>query len=214
MPCSTPSTPGSFAISGPNSTPHISVIGADAKLCIAGNATTSTCGERGETADPRTGGGYPADQQQHSPRRSGSDRSNILRGRLRSTGPPQLDGVLTPATKLSFAKDYAAAAEANDPLLDEWLGPASNHKYHRYRTHRSERQSLSERRRAVHATARLAHRPRLNSAHAGAGCGALLTRPVAGSRMDCNGFCKLSVSSAARDARLPCSFLTNIWRLW
>src|SRR5271169_857104 len=31
------------------------VISGEAKLCIAGNATASICGERGETADPRTG---------------------------------------------------------------------------------------------------------------------------------------------------------------
>ena len=35
---------------------RVAVVSADAKLCIAGNATTSTCGELGGTENPRTGG--------------------------------------------------------------------------------------------------------------------------------------------------------------
>ncbi len=105
----------------------ISVIGADSKLCIAGNAMTSPCGELGETTDPRTGG--VTHQITNSVHLAGLaeavpafavadyvqlDRPNIV--------------VLHTGDDASLGRDYAAAAEANDPLLDEWLGPTSNHK--------------------------------------------------------------------------------------
>jgi hypothetical protein len=108
-------------------TAHISVIGADAKLCIVGNAMTSACGEIGETSDPRTGG-----------------VTRQISNSLHLAGPVQTVPVFAvadyvqldrPGTMVfhtsnaaSYARDYAAAAEVNGPLLDEWLGPAANQK--------------------------------------------------------------------------------------
>ena len=65
---------------------RIHVISGDAKLCIAGNATTSSCGELGETEDPRTGG--RVNQVSNSIHLSGLGRghSDVLGGELRSTG--------------------------------------------------------------------------------------------------------------------------------
>jgi len=102
---------------------HISVIAGDAKLCLAGSAMRSACGELSETSDPRSG-----------------DRTAQVSNTLHLTGMSQtvpafavagytkLDrpGIVlfhTPE-KVSVARDYAAAAEANDLLLNEWL-PAS-----------------------------------------------------------------------------------------
>ncbi len=106
---------------------QILVIGADSKLCIAGNAMTSPCGEIGETSDPRTGG--ITRQITNSIHLTGFsqtvptfavadyvqlDRPNIV--------------VFHTGDDASLGRDYAAAAESNDPLLDEWLGSASSHK--------------------------------------------------------------------------------------
>src|SRR6516162_3399865 len=99
---------------------HISVIAGDAKLCLAGSAMRSACGELSETSDPRSG-----------------DRTAQVSNTLHLTGMSQtvpafavagytkLDrpGIVlfhTPE-KVSVARDYAAAAEANDLLLNEWL---------------------------------------------------------------------------------------------
>jgi hypothetical protein len=103
---------------------HISVIAGDAKLCLTGNAMKSSCGEFSETADPRS-----------------ADRITQVSNTLHMNGMTQavpvfaaadygkLDrpGVLIfyTADKASLARDYAASAESNDPLLNEWLPAAS-----------------------------------------------------------------------------------------
>jgi hypothetical protein len=102
---------------------RIEVVSADTKLCIAGNATTSTCGELGATESPRTG-----------------SRTNQISNSIHLAGLAQIVPSFSVANyvqlerpgvtlfhasdKLSEARDYAAAAEANDPLLQEWLNPA------------------------------------------------------------------------------------------
>ena len=102
---------------------HISVIADDAKLCLAGTAMKSACGELSETSDPRSG-----------------DRTTQVSNTLHLTGMSQTVPAFAVAgytkldrprivlfhtpDKVSVARDYAAAAEANDPVLNEWL-PAS-----------------------------------------------------------------------------------------
>src|SRR5271166_5282527 len=103
---------------------HISVLSGSARLCIAGNAMKSTCGEVSETADPRTG-------------ERTMQVSNILQlSGLGQTVPAfavadyaKLDrpgiAVFHTPDKLSLARDFAAAAEDNEPVLNEWLPPSS-----------------------------------------------------------------------------------------
>jgi len=102
---------------------HISVLSGSARLCIAGNATKSTCGETSQTADPRTG------------ERTMQVSNSLQLSGLGPTVPAfavadyaKLDrpGIVIFHTpdKLSFAQDYAAAAEANEPVLNEWLPPS------------------------------------------------------------------------------------------
>ena len=103
---------------------HVAVIAGAAKLCLAGNATTSSCGELSGTADPRSG-----------------DRTTQVSNNLRLSGMAQsipafavadyvkLDrpGIILFHTpdNVSLARDYAAAAESNDPVLNEWLSASS-----------------------------------------------------------------------------------------
>jgi hypothetical protein len=103
---------------------QISIIAGDTRLCIAGNMMKSQCGEFGETADPRSG-----------------NRTTQVSNTLRMSGMAQTVPVFATAdyTRLdrpgimifytadsaSLARDYAAAAESNDPVLNEWL-PASS----------------------------------------------------------------------------------------
>ena len=98
----------------------IRVIAADVKLCIAGSAMTVPCGEVSETSDPRSEG-------------SATQVSNHIRlNGLGGVSPAfavaeyvrlERPGVIVfhVPSKASIAKDYAAAAEANAPVLDDWL---------------------------------------------------------------------------------------------
>ena len=101
----------------------IHVLSGEAKPCIAGNAMSAPCGTFRDVPDPRTNG-------------TSSELVNTI----------HLDGlgVIVPAfavadfvrlerpgivlyhsaDKLSIARDYAAAAEANDTVLNDWLPPA------------------------------------------------------------------------------------------
>src|SRR5208283_497462 len=88
---------------------RIEVVSADTKLCIAGNATASSCGELGATESPRTGG------------RASQMSNSIHLGGMAQIVPSfsvadyvQLErpGIILFHTsdKLSQARDYAAAA--------------------------------------------------------------------------------------------------------
>ena len=102
---------------------RIHVISGDAKLCIAGIATISSCGQLGETADPRTGGSVNQISNSIHLSGLGQRRANVFSGELRSPGSPRPDNLSHPRQSIVSA-DYAAAAEANEPLLNEWLNPA------------------------------------------------------------------------------------------
>ena len=99
---------------------RIRVVAGAEKLCIAGTGITSRCGDYGATFDPHTG-------------EMTNEVSNTIR--LQSLGTatpafavaeyvwlerPGITIVHVPA-KTPVARDYAAAAELNDPLLNEWL---------------------------------------------------------------------------------------------
>jgi len=98
----------------------ISVIAGDVKLCVAGNAMKSACGELSETADPRSADRIT--QVSNTLHLSGMSRTVpvfVVADYIKLERP----GVLLIYTpdKASFARNYAAAAESNDPVLNEWL---------------------------------------------------------------------------------------------
>ena len=103
---------------------RIHVISGDTKLCIAGNATASSCGELGETADPRTGA--PVNQISNSIHLSGLERvvpSFSVANYVALDHPGAT--IFHTAEKTPLARDYAAVAEANELLLHDWLNPAA-----------------------------------------------------------------------------------------
>lgn len=103
---------------------EIHIISDDVKVCITGTAVKENCGAVGEATDPRTGA-------------AASDISNTIHlAGLQQLVPTfsiakyvRLERPGITLVHLSeyveFAKDYAAAAEANDPLLNDWLPAAS-----------------------------------------------------------------------------------------
>jgi hypothetical protein len=103
---------------------RVQVISADAKLCIAGNATASSCGEIGQAPDPRGAGSV--NQISNSLHLSGMGES-VPAFAVANYVQLQRPGITffhTP-DKTPVARDYAAAAEANDPVLHDWLNPSS-----------------------------------------------------------------------------------------
>lgn len=103
---------------------HVNIIAGSAKLCIAGNATVLTCGELSETSGPRTG--ERTTQVSNRIRLSGLGKSIPA---FAAADYTKLDRpgivVFHTADNTSLAKDHAAAAEANEPVLNEWLPPSS-----------------------------------------------------------------------------------------
>ncbi len=166
---------------------RIEVVSADAKLCIAGNATTSSCGELGGAENPRTGGRvnqisnsiHLVGMSQIVPSFAVADYAQLERPTVTLFHTPE---------KVPQARDYAAAAEANEPLLKEWLVPAGRITV----VELTDPDANPYQNGAVLFTpvavlptchARVAH-------DTGAGCGRLRLVPVAGSRMGCNVFSK------------------------
>ena len=99
---------------------HVSVIAGAAKLCITGNATKSACGELTDTADPRTGDlTAQVSNTLHLVGMTETVPAFAVADYTRLDRP----GVVLFFTtdKASIARDYAAAAESNDPVLNEWL---------------------------------------------------------------------------------------------
>jgi hypothetical protein len=104
---------------------HIQVISGDVKLCIAGSAMAAPCGEFSDTSDPRSAGiTSQVSNDIHltglggmSPAFAVSDYARLER--------PSITVFHVPSNA-SIAKDYAAAAEANAPVLDEWLPPRAD----------------------------------------------------------------------------------------
>ena len=102
----------------------IRVINGASKLCIAGNAMASACGEFGQTADPRTGG--MTEQVSNNLRLTSLAvmvPAFAVADYIRLERPDI--AVFHVPDNTSVARDYAAAAESNQPLLGEWLNPAT-----------------------------------------------------------------------------------------
>ncbi len=101
------------------------VIGDDVRLCIAGTATSSTCGKIDQTADPR-GEGLTSEITNSITLAKMGDRTPAFAvadyARLERPGIT----VFHTAQNESIAKDFAVAAEANDAVLNDWLKPSSN----------------------------------------------------------------------------------------
>jgi hypothetical protein len=101
---------------------HIRVIADDVKLCIAGSAMSAPCGVVGETSDPHSDGVTP--QITNDIRLTGLGGVSpafAVADYLRLDRPGVT--IFHVPSKAEIAKDYAAAAEANTPVLDDWLPP-------------------------------------------------------------------------------------------
>jgi hypothetical protein len=102
----------------------IHVTGDDVKLCVVGTGMTEPCGEIGETSDPRSEGVtskisnriHLAGLGEIVPAFVAADYARLER--------PGITVAYTPE-KSEFAKDYAAATEANEAVLNDWLATAS-----------------------------------------------------------------------------------------
>jgi len=103
---------------------HLSVIAGDVKLCLAGNAMKSACGELSETADPRS---TDRITQVSNPVHLNGMMQTVPIFAVADYSKLDRPGVLLFYTpdKASLARDYAAAAESNDAVLNEWLPAAS-----------------------------------------------------------------------------------------
>ena len=101
---------------------RIQVIGDDVKLCIAGTAMTTPCGDVGQASDPRS--------DAMTNQVSNSIRLSTLRDTTPAFAVADYVRLERPGITLmhvgsgqSLARDYAAAAEGNDSVLNEWLNP-------------------------------------------------------------------------------------------
>jgi hypothetical protein len=103
---------------------RIHVLSENRKLCIAGDATSASCGEASETSDPRTGGVTTQISNNIHLTSMGSAVPAFAVADYVQLGRPDITIFHSP-DKTSIARDYAAAAEANDPVLSEWLSPPS-----------------------------------------------------------------------------------------
>jgi hypothetical protein len=102
---------------------RIRVIAGDVKLCIAGVAMTSPCGEFGSAADPRGEGmTNEVSNSIHLAALGDTSPSFAIANYVRLERA-EITIVHTPSQS-SVAKDFAAAAEDNEPLLNTWLPPA------------------------------------------------------------------------------------------
>ncbi len=95
--------------------------GSTESLCIAVNTAVSSCGETREASDPETG----AKQKEFSNTISLAGMKEIVPAfavsNYQSLDRPTVTLLHLPE-HTSIARDYALAAEANDPLLHDWLG--------------------------------------------------------------------------------------------
>ncbi len=103
---------------------HISVVDEDAHLCIVGNATASNCGSLSKTDDPRTG---DTTNQVSNDVRLSSLGQTVPAFAVADYIPLERPALLLfhVRTREALAQDYASAAEANDTVLTEWLGPST-----------------------------------------------------------------------------------------
>ncbi len=103
---------------------RIVVVDQDAQLCIVGNAMTSSCGTLGKTDDPRTG---DITNQITNDVLLTSLAKNVPAFAVADYTSLEQPGILLSHVRshADLAQDFAAAAAANQPVLNEWLGPSS-----------------------------------------------------------------------------------------
>ena len=99
---------------------RIRVVADDVKLCVAGSAMAAPCGEVGETSDPRGEGTVTQVSNRIRLSGLGSISPAFAIAEFVPLDRPGVTIFHVPS-KVSTAKDYAAAAEANTPVLDDWL---------------------------------------------------------------------------------------------
>ena len=151
---------------------HISVIAEDAKLCIAGNAMTSTCGEIGETSDPRTGDITTQVSNRLSTSRAWVGLCPHLRWPIMSKlDRPGIVSLPHSPTRRRSPATTPPLPKPTSPLLDDWLPPPSRfRKTTVIELTDPNANPVSKRLRAVHAVASVPVRDPRALAHAGAGC--------------------------------------------
>jgi len=103
----------------------IQVMSEDVKLCIAGTAATSKCGDLSQATDPQT-----------------NETTNEITNRIHLSGLNRVTPAFAIAAyehldqpgmmfyyvaeSTSTARDFALAAELNVPVLNDWLSPATD----------------------------------------------------------------------------------------
>ena len=95
--------------------------GESESLCVAVNAAVTSCGEARETADPQSGGKLKEFSNTLDAARAGRHSSDFRYRQLSGAGSAHR--LATASSRSHFAgARLCAAAEANDPLLHDWLG--------------------------------------------------------------------------------------------
>jgi hypothetical protein len=101
---------------------RIIVIGGETEsLCIALNAAVSSCGEARETSDAQTGNKQKEFSNTLTLTGMGDTVPTFAVAAYQELPRPTVSLLHLPE-HTSLARDYALAAEANDPLLHDWLG--------------------------------------------------------------------------------------------
>jgi len=94
--------------------------GATESLCIATNSSTSSCGQALELTDADTGGKIKQFSNTLTMSGMGQTVPTFALGNYVELSRPTI-AFLHLAEHTSLARDYALAAEANEPLLRDWL---------------------------------------------------------------------------------------------
>jgi hypothetical protein len=101
---------------------RIIVIGGSTEsLCIAVNSAVSSCGEAREITDPQSGGKLKEFSNTLTLSAMDETVPAFAIGNYVSLDRPTI-AILHVPDHTALARDYALAAEANDPLLHDWLG--------------------------------------------------------------------------------------------
>ena len=101
---------------------RIIVLGGETEsLCIALNAAVSSCGEARETSDAQTGSKQKEFSNTLTLAGMGDTVPTFAIAAYQELPRPTVSLLHLPE-HTSLARDYALAAEANDPLLHDWLG--------------------------------------------------------------------------------------------
>ncbi len=103
----------------------IHVIGDNVRLCIAGTATSSTCGTIDQTADPRSDGLTSEITDRIGLSKMGDRTPAFAVADYTTLERPGVT-VFHTVQNQAIAKDFAAAAEANEVVLNDWLTPPAH----------------------------------------------------------------------------------------